>query len=228
MRELLLNRVSLVQELNSNPKVHYSDKMLILTAVLTACAALRWPRAPDKKRFVELLVMHSPSDLHCDRVSTAALVQSGLIDEKETPWGVPGYATRNFLGDDEFQGRTIDVPLKESIVRYPKISEGDLKKNSYAALIYERLRCAYAHEYVIGSNNIEVPASEFGTKVSYIGRFLSSEDDDIRRMTHFHLEYLIELARFHAGSVSGGRKPKPAAWWLPSAEKKQCECPITP
>ena len=59
MRSFLLDRIRLVNELIAGgPRVEYADFVLILTAVLSACSARRWPgRGIDRNRFVELLVM---------------------------------------------------------------------------------------------------------------------------------------------------------------------------
>ena len=102
MRTFLLDRIRLVNELiTGGPCVEYADLVLILTAVLSACSARRWPgRGIDRNRFVELLISHSHPDAHCDYVCTSSLLIAGHITERDTPWGQHGGCTRIFRDDE--------------------------------------------------------------------------------------------------------------------------------
>src|SRR6266487_5039275 len=103
MRSFLLDRIRLVNELIAGgPRVDYADLVLILTAVISACAARRWRgRGIDRNRFVELLIRLSPPDAHCDYVCLVSLLRAGHISERDTPWGLSfGDFTRIFRDDE--------------------------------------------------------------------------------------------------------------------------------
>ncbi|KKL14557.1 hypothetical protein LCGC14_2514450, partial [marine sediment metagenome] len=183
MEHFLKGRLDIAKALLSDvPGAAYADVVLIVTAVLSACASLRWPsRRKDKKRFVELLVRHSPEDFHTSWVSIPALISKGIISEEETLYR-NGNSTRIFCGEE------IDLCFNKACVQYPNIKSKQLRKHCYASLIYEWLRCGYAHEYCLQGNATHVPASRKEARVSYIGR-LTGENCKTKRMLSFHIDY---------------------------------------
>ena len=113
MQNFLQGRIDLVRDLDNNSSVHYSDKVLIISAVLSACASHRWPgQRIDKKRFVELLVKHSPGDFHTSWVSVPSLLNDALISKHQTQYGEAGNETRIY-GDD-----VIDLSIQDAIIKY--------------------------------------------------------------------------------------------------------------
>lgn len=206
MREYLLDRIRLVRELmTGGPRVEYGDLVLILTAVLSACAAQRWPGTGfDRKRFVELLIAHSPPVMHCDYVCVVSLLNAGLISERQTPWGADPMRI--------YRDIDIDMPHATACVTFAHLSPVDLKKHSYAALIYSWLRCPYAHEYTGGKNTTQVPPSYQEARMSYMGRMLPG--NTMMRIASFHLEYLIALAEHHADTVPNTPQANPQNWWV--------------
>jgi len=211
MRTFLLDRIRLVNELiTGGPRVEYADLVLILTAVLSACSARRWPgRGCDRNRFVELLIAHSSPDAHCDYICLSSLLIAEHISERDTPWGPPGEFTRIFRDDE------VDMPFSEARTRYPHIPPLELKQHTYASLIYSWLRCPYAHEYCMSASTSHVPASNQPARISYIGR--RYPDGRLVRIATFHLDYLLSLATHHAESVVDTPEPKPHEWWLQMA-----------
>jgi len=210
MQRFLENRMRLVRQLLvSHPEVAYADLVLILTAVLSACAAIRWPSQKkeriDKRRFVELLVTASPLEARAGFLSVPALLTSGLITEAQTLWGEPGQSSRILRGEE------IDSDVDSSALAFPSVSKKDLKQHSYACCIYEWLRCGYAHEYCAPEWVTQVPPKRENAQVSYIGRITSS---GIVRMVCFHLDYLIDLADHHVRVLPDHAIARPTKWWL--------------
>lgn len=209
MSKFLEDKIRLVRELiESDIRVGYEDLALILCAVISACAAGRWPEPRiDRKRFVELLVTHSPADARTSWVSLAALINKHFVSEADTP----------FARDETriFRDEEIDLTLGDAAKAYPHLTIRDLKKCSYANLIYEWLRCGYAHQYGPDEHVTQVAASRRDARVSYIGRRHGS---GIRRMTSFHLDYLTTLAEHHAVNDAERLSPQPlpATWWIDS------------
>lgn len=211
MREFLQGRINLIKALSdSNLPFHYADLVLIICAVLSACASFRWPgkkKGIDVRRFIELLVKHSPNDFHTSWVSVPSLLNDGFIDKAQTPYGKPGNETRIYCDDE------IDLSLEDAINKYPQVSLKNLKQHCYAYLIYERLRCGYSHEYWHHESITHVPASCEDSRVSYIGR-TSLSDNTIRRMISFHLDYLIRLAEYHISILPSSYSAHPSYWWI--------------
>ena len=211
MQQFLKRRIELSRRLLANdPEVHYADLVLILTAVLSACAAVRWPSTKkeriDTPRFVELLVTASPADARAGYISVPALVRAGLASEAQTPWSKLGKSTRIYTGEE------IDCDLDSAVIAFPSVSKKVLKRYSYACLIYQWIRCGYSHEYCASEELTEVPPSHRRTQVSYIGG--SAKCSETVRMAHFHLEYLIDLADHHVTTLPDHALARPKEWWL--------------
>jgi hypothetical protein len=208
MRAFLQGRIDLVHALrNSSLPFAREDLELILTAVISACAACRWPgEGFDRKRFVESLIRFSSPELHLDYVSTGALLEMGVISDRQTPWGTFGQEIRIFTGDD------IDGPIPDMAQRYPHVSLRDLKKACYANRIYEWLRCGYAHTYLAAGNTTPVEPSDLPAQISYIGRI---ESDGRRvRIASFHLDYLIAVAQEQVSTLPKKKLDQPGQWWI--------------
>jgi hypothetical protein len=208
LHSFLQGRIDLVKVLReSSLPVAHQDLELILTAVMSACAACRWPgKGFDQKRFVESLIRFSSPELHLDYVSTGALLEAGVISDGQTPWGQPGQQLRIFTGDE------IDGTIAAMAERYASVSIRDLKKASYANRIYEWLRCGYAHSYWADGNTTHVPPSDESAQISYIGQ---REPDGTRiRIASFHLDYLVSVAQEQVATLLEGKLDKPDQWWI--------------
>jgi hypothetical protein len=212
MHRFVQGRIDLVHQLRASSalEVAQQDLELILTAVMSACAACRWPgEGFDRKRFVESLVRFGSPDLHLDYVSTVALIEMGVISDSQTPWGKPGQELRIFTGAE------IDGSIAEMAEHYPHVSMRDLKRAPYANRIYEWLRCGYAHIYWAAGNTTHVAPSDLPTQVSYKGE--RDLDGTRVRIASFHLDYLIEVAQEQVSTLPKARLPMPDSWWLDPA-----------
>ena len=207
MQKFLQGRIDLVKSLiDSDLSVHYADLVLILCSVLSACAARRWEgKGIDKKRFIELLARYSPDKFRTSWVSVPSLIYDGLISESQTPYGKPGNRDHIYCDDE------IDLSLEDASIKYIGISDKDLRKHCYAYLIYERLRCCYSHEYWHDESITHVPPSHKKARISYIGRL---SDTKIKRMSSFHLDYLISLAEYHVSNLSNSPSKDYPSWWI--------------
>ena len=126
MDTFLQERMELVRALadSEDLPVSYADLALITCAVISACAARRWPgRGFDRKRFVELLVQqHSDSRFRTSWISAPALLNAGLIRQDETPYGTPGNETRIYR--DEEIDLSFEDARKQSTQRSRASSSG--------------------------------------------------------------------------------------------------------
>src|SRR5206468_4715799 len=104
-----------------------------------------------------------------------------------------------------FRDDEIDLSFPDAQKRFPQISTLELKKHTYASLIYSWLRCPYAHEYCTVGSTTHVPASHQPARVSYIGRRFPN--GNASRIASFHIDYLISLASFHAEHVTDTAEP---------------------
>jgi hypothetical protein len=208
MKSFLQERIRLVRSLwgrKCELGVCYGDVALITCAVLGACASQRWPgRGNDRKRFVELLVNHSPCSFHTSWVSTPMLINAGLLREGQTACR-GGNATRIYCGCE------IDSSFDQAETTFTDIEQADLKRHCYAYLMYKYLRCSYVHEYSAHENVTTVPASQSQKRVSYIRRCTTSGS---MLMMSFGLDYLLSLAEHHVANLPPSPDRPPDKWWL--------------
>ena len=204
MERFLTGRLDLAKTLAGGVAgASYGDVALIITAVLSACASIRWPgKGIDRKRFIELLVSHSPEEFRTSWVSIPALISQGFVSESDTP-----YAGGNF--DRIFRDDEIDLCIEDAKTQYPEVPQERLRKHCYASLIYEWLRCGYAHEYCPHENITHAPPSR--ARVSYIGRLMGNQ---VTRMVSFHLDYLFAIAEHHVSVLPGTGSSAPSTWWI--------------
>jgi len=205
MQSFLQGRINLVKAMRgSSLSVTREDLELILTAVMSACAACRWPgERIDQKRFVESLIQFGSPELHLD-VGTGALLELGVISDSSV--GKFGQEIRIFTGDE------IDSAIPDMAQRYPKVSTRDLKQASYANRIYEWLRCGYAHNYLAAGNTTNFLPSDGPAQISYIGR--REPDGTWVRDARFHLDYLISVAQEQVATLLKSRLNRPDQWWI--------------
>lgn len=206
-KNYLISKVDLAIDLAyKNKHSSYEDAALITMSILSACSAWRWPgKRIDKTRFVELLVKHSPTQFRSNWISVPALINENLILIKETKYHSEGI-TRIF------QDNEIDTTLVNANSKWPVIGLVKLKKFTYANLIYERLRCGYAHQYFPHSEITQYPPSDSAKIVSYIHRGYNNNKMVI--MSSFEIDYLIKLAKHHADILPDQEETKPSTWWL--------------
>lgn len=202
MKSFLEERIELLRAIQRGDVEHagYPEIALISCAILSSCAASRWPGTGiDKKRFIELLVSETADSLKADWVSIPTLINKGDIKIGETLYGTEG-ETRIFCGHE------IDLPLAKAKERFPNVSLKTLKQQSYASLIYSNLRCGYSHEYMHSIGMTPFPPSRKNARISYIGR-------GAQKISCFHSSYLIELAEYHVQQFVAEPLNRPDGWW---------------
>jgi hypothetical protein len=212
MQTYLQGRIDLVKALRASSLPFISEDLeLILTAVMSACAACRWPgKGFDRNRFVESLIQFGSPELHLDYVSTGALLEIGVISDRQTPWSDPGKRLRIFRGEE------IDGPISAMAKRYPTVTTLQFKQACYANRIYEWLRCGYAHTYLAAGNTTSVQPSDLPAQISYITE--RAEDGSLARVAKFHLDYLIDVAQGQVSTLPKAKLLEPPKWWIDRPE----------
>jgi hypothetical protein len=205
MREFLLERVALAESLHSNQVATFYDEAILLCSVLSACAAMRWPGSDiGRKRFVELLVMHSPPYMACTWVSVPMLVSQGLLD--------PSLAQLpNPTKDNSWRDVDVDGELDTIVKQHPTLSIDAAKSCSYASLVYAWHRGGYSNEWSADSLITCVPGSRKRARVHYIQRNIAARSEWLVGLS---ITYLYELAKHHAVHVAEKPYERPATWWL--------------
>lgn len=193
----------------------YAEAILVLCAVLSAISAEVWPgRRIDRVRFVELLVRFASNDLYAATISVPILTQS-LSDSGRT--GEANIIATHFLQFDPTRvliGADVDKAELEILSACPSVASFDLRKYSYAALLYKDVRSAYAHEYGPGHRASSWPMTlSPDPKVSYVNRLT---DKGPKRLIHFHIEWVTHLAKSIAANLTNTMPPleMPTNWWL--------------
>jgi hypothetical protein len=190
----------------------YAEAAMILCGVLNALAAELWPgKGKDKQRFVELLVRYAGTRLCMTTISIPLLI--GHLGNAKDAQHLREYvqSVDHSLASRVLTGPEIDLTESEAASLCPNVPAWMLRHFSYAALLYEEIRCGYAHEYVHGVRSNSWKMSTQGNAfVSYVNRI-----DLSRRLIHFDVPGLCKLA---TSTEFGSRDKVPnssfADWWL--------------
>lgn len=201
----------------------YSEAAILVCAALSALAAEVWPgRNIDRARFIELLVRLGPTPDLLMTISIPLLVRhidltsskpsAKLLRDKFLPFS----ETRVITGPE------VDKTEGEVLSICSDFTPKDIRKFSYACLLYEEVRSAYAHEYKPGTRADSWPMTmSEGQSVSYVNRLLSPCIPEAGRFIHFHIASLAKLAVDIARNIDIHRstlpQQTPAIWWIDGA-----------
>ncbi|SDM49332.1 hypothetical protein [Polaromonas sp. JS666] len=202
-----------------NAGASYAEAVILVCAVLSALAAELWKgRRIDRARFVEMLVrLGSPTEIWAT-ISTPLLVQyldanSHKVEAAlvRKAFGLPTSA-RILTGAD------VDKSMADVTTICPSLNAKELRRFSYASLLYQDVRSSYAHEYRPGKDADSWPATMLQNQnVSYINR-ISDESAEMRRLIHFHFDWLANVAIQLAMAVDDFSlelpRSNPKVWWI--------------
>jgi hypothetical protein len=209
-------RLAIVERLLSHDvDAGYPEAVLIIGAVISALAAERWPgNGIDHTRFVELLVAAAPADL--TRISIPLLVDRLRKKGREALARAISSQLRVTEKALVLCDRDIDRGESDVMRACPQIGSPDVRRHSYANLIYTELRSPYVHEYRSGSRADSIPMTSSNAQVSYVNRI--NEKAQNERLIHFHAPFLLQLARAAASYCDAHADelplPPPARWWI--------------
>jgi hypothetical protein len=199
----------------------YADGAIILCTCISALASRLWveSKGHDRKRFVELVTKFSGLDHSPKLISVPLLVQdhaewraSAIITDK---------SFRLTADDDKTEDELMALRSTNLIADRKK-----LRSYSYANILYEDIRCGFAHTYLPTDNaRIDDPLAEiFGrdlTKVSYVNRMSQN-----MRQIHFPLGWIASVAKRVAHGLDKERIQNnkqigenigiavPRQWWI--------------
>lgn len=220
MKKFLQGRLEFVKRLcDSELPVEYADVVLILCSVLSACASWRWPGTDkkDTKRFVELLVKHSPVEFKTSWVSVPCLIYKGKIDKNKTPLGKVASSLEEIASDK------VDLSFEDAVQTYRDVEGGvkTLRKYCYAALIYTQLRCGYSHEYSTERPFFPPCPDEIDNSPILYRHRLFVAENKIITIASFSINYLIELAEYHVANLPSRESNYPTTWWIDDVKTGQ-------
>jgi hypothetical protein len=194
----------------------YSDACTLIAALISGIAADLWPgEGKDRKRFVELWSRHASSAIDPNMISVPLLRrwlrENGRIAESED---LAKARPKVFGGG--YNSRVVtsaESDMTEAEVQRlcPSLTLRQIRDWSYPVIFYAHVRSPLVHEAHLGDRAAGAPMTERDeVAVSYVNRSGT-------RQLHFHLPWLIEIARSiaHAAepSVNPRPLPDPSRWW---------------
>lgn len=200
----------------------YSEAAILVCAALSALAAEVWPgRNIDRARFIELLVRIGPTPCipkvisvplfirHVERTSKSS---AKLLSDTFLP--LNGSRIVTSLDVDKTEGEVLSL--------CSGFTSTDIRKFSYACLLYKEVRSAYAHAYRPGdkadSGSMTMSKDQ---SVSYVNRLPTPSIPETGQLIHFHIDWLAKLAIDIARNIDVDRatlpRQAPASWWIDGA-----------
>lgn len=195
----------------------YAEAAIVVCTALTALSAELWSgRSIDRFRFIEMLARLGPSPSDNTKVSTPLLIQhlegssrNSEAQQLRNTFGVPDTAL-------VVTGPMVDTNEDDILTLLPQLGLKELRRFSYASLLYGEVRSSYAHEYRLGKQADWWPMTMLADqKISYCNRI--TDDLTRHRLVHFHFEWLAQLAIQIASSMDKTAatlpNPRPQVWW---------------
>ncbi|WP_435548312.1 hypothetical protein [Desulfobacterium sp. N47] len=208
----------------------YDEGALILCASISAMAALSWPGDRiDKKRFVEILaqVVAGTANPNPLKISTPLLCQEDQYFKSILlPSNISFYQTEEI---DKDYSELIDC-LSLKGIAIDNAQQKTIKKYSYGFLLYNQVRCGFAHEYMIGQNATSFDALRNIGKVNANAVSYTNSIDinnSTRKRIHFPISWISQLAKNVAQWLDEQRLKQgmqifeklniaqPSNWWMP-------------
>jgi hypothetical protein len=200
----------------------YYEASSIIVNVLCALSAVAWSDddRTTRKRFVETLVRYSDPASKITSVSIPLFIAhfiknpdaskrdaaTKLRSEKMPP-----------LKDIILTGDDVDIDCDRLVLNYPCFSRPEIRKFSYADLLYREVRCGLVHTYSLGRATMPFPLTKRKALVSYVNSSIPGTPD---KLIHFHFEGMLGLAQSIAGNLSKAMMlplTAPALWWIEGA-----------
>jgi hypothetical protein len=207
-------KINIVESLSSfSNKDTYAESALILCAVISSISAIAWPednkhKNIDRKRFVEIIVKFPPPKIDLKKISAPLLVQ----DDKTLNNRLGISKSAFYLTEDK------DLDETDLQNKCPFLGLKEIRKYSYANLLYEQIRCGYAHQYKTGSYAIDHDALRALANinknlVSYVNVL---KNNLVYRLIHFPISWIAQITESIASGIDNESVPLsfPKKWWL--------------
>lgn len=225
MNEFVERKLTLAENLAAgNCGGGAEDAILVVSALLSATAAVLWPKldGTDRKRFVELWARYSDDQLRPNMISLPLLFEKLCDDEKnDSAEAVRLLRPNQIEGIPEFEdsvisGLFVDVPDTD-VIQATSLSLKHVRQYSYGNLFYRHFRSGYVHEYRVGSHGDAFRMSELRCAVLYDGGWMEPP----HRRISLDIHWIIQVARGVTKNVLPDWQNRPLAlpttWWVDGA-----------
>lgn len=197
----------------------YPEAAILICATLSALSAELWNgRRIDRARFIELLVRLGPDREFRQTISTPLLAQSLESEGRVNEARALRQACRIPQSARILTGTDVDTTEAEVHRVCPVLDLEEIRRFSYACLLYEQVRSSYAHEYRPGDHTDSSPMTmEVQARVSYINRLVDFPNVRLTRLIHFHIGWLSQLAVELAEAADlqpSAPLAIPTGWWI--------------
>lgn len=220
-----------------------SDAEILLCCVNSALAASMWPgKRIDKRRFTQFLVEFAPKEAEVRTISIPVL--TARLEDNGNTTSAQALIQEFYPRSDVEVLKACEIDQTEATVSaiLPDLSIREIRRSSYAAIIYTDLRCGLVHEHHLSSYLSSVGASDAANVPSYENRLTEPDEAEVDRIAkqfgvskttarsavsttvrHLHLPYLYIRNALHGAAeaafgywdtASSWAKPAPSSWWI--------------
>lgn len=219
MNDLITKRLKIANHLyNGNCGGSYDDAVIILVSIISAMASKIWPGThKDRKRFVELLITETDSNLETKKISVPLLLQDLEKVDKTNFDILKKHSTRFYGSSRVFEGTESDKLEDEILNICPGISKKNIRRFSYASVLYSEVRSGLIHEYKITKNASSQPMHDYCKSVSYLN-IAQINPFCLYHSIHFHYEWIDSIVLTLQKSLDSKWQKTPYndpnKWWI--------------
>jgi hypothetical protein len=195
----------------------YAESAILVCAALSALSAELWVgRGIDRVRFIEMLARFGTNSNDCKLISIPLLVQHLNNSSRSSEALQMQHAFALSSTARVLVGPDVDKNEDTVLSICPQLDLQEVRRFSYASILYSEVRSSYAHEYRSGEQADSWPMTMLPDQhVSYINRITDSLE--MRRLIHIHSGWFVQIAIELASAVDNLANtlplPKPQVWW---------------
>lgn len=195
----------------------YAEACILVSALVSGIAADLWPGTGiDRRRFVEAWARHADASLLPVLVSTPLLHAHLVKENRHAEVAQLQRLCAAPLGNDArvITGEDVDCLETAVLECLPALPVATVREFTYPSIFYQNFRSGLLHEYQTTGRSTATPMTTRPSRVSYANHL----DPPVGRRIHFHLPWLIEVARSIATSAEtvALQRPlrPPSNWWI--------------
>lgn len=220
------NKLKIASTLNNGGcEAGYAEAVIIICSIISGIASEIWPGKNniDKKRFVELLVKYSLPNPTPDHISIPLLYLSEKAKghnsnikelERQFPcldkWGT-------FIRDKIITCDDYKMQDNQVISSLNNLTLKNVRKYSYANVLYEQIRCGFLHCYMPNKLADDSPRTRRNVGISYTYR-IDKKDRETNHKIYFHYQWIKDLIESMIKNddflKNYKQQPTSVTWWL--------------
>lgn len=193
----------------------YAESMIILSAVISTLSSMVWPGdCIDRKRFIEILKEFTNTTPETTRISIPLFINELRNTHRNKEADILQNEFMNYGHTRVLNCNEVDKTEDEIIMICSNLNSQEIRKFSYANILYQEVRCNYVHEYNSGKRADPFPMTRKNNACVSYTNWVNNPYHHI----HFHFDWIKEIVLTIAKALDNFKETLPLkypeSWWI--------------